>query len=136
MLNAISAAIIGAAYEVHNVLGFGFAEKVYERALAVELELRGVRFKTQQPTGVSYKGENDGAFIADLLVEDAVIVELKSANDLHVEHERQCLNYLRAGDWKLGLVLNFGPKRVDVKRQINCDPRELDGELRSVKAAE
>ena len=119
MVDSFTEAVIGAAFEVHNVLGFGYSEKVYERALTVELEMRGVKFKTQQATGVTYKGQPVGAFIADLVVEECVIVELKTGTDLHQDHGKQCLNYLRAGGWKVGLVVNFGPRRVDVKRLIH-----------------
>ena len=126
VLNSISEAVIGAAYEVYNVLGFGFLEKVYERALAVELELRGVAFKTQQQIGVTYKGRNVGVFMADLVVQGAVVIELKSVDEIHGETVSQCLNYLRGGGWKLGIVLNFGPRRVDVRRVVNCEPGELE----------
>ena len=106
-LNEITETIIGASFEVYNVLGYGFVEKVYERALAIELELRGVKFKTQHQLGVEYKGRKAGIFTADFVVEGAVIVELKAVSEIHEEHVRQCINYLKGSGRKLGLVVNF-----------------------------
>jgi GxxExxY protein len=89
-------AIVGAAYEVGNVLGAGFLEKVYERGLARECSLRGLRVRTQVPYRVSYKGYGIGDYYADLLVEDRMVVELKCCDCFSGEHIAQCLNYLKA----------------------------------------
>jgi len=100
--------IIGAAYEVHNVLGFGFLEKVYENALAIELREQGLSVQQQEPVQVFYKGHLVGDYVADLIVEDKVIVELKAVKLLDKAHEVQLVNYLKAGGIEVGLLLNFG----------------------------
>lgn len=110
--------IIAAAYEVYRELGAGFLEKVYELALAMELERRGVQVKSQAEIQVCYKGESVGVYYADLLVEDAVIGELKAAEAIINAHQAQLLHYLKATGIKVGLLLDFGPKRVDVKRMV------------------
>jgi GxxExxY protein len=108
--------IIGCAYAVFNKLGVGFLEKVYENALGIELGKAGLEFAQQYPIPVLYDGEVVGDFYADLLVEQSVIVELKSAKVLENVHIAQTLNYLRATGLKTGLLLNFGKPRIDVKR--------------------
>jgi GxxExxY protein len=109
--------IIGAAYEVHNTLGTGFLEKVYENALAIELRHIGLRIEQQYPIRVSYKGEIVGDYTADIVVEDKVVVELKAVNTLDPIHEVQLVNYLKATGVEVGLLINFG-KSVDVRRKI------------------
>ena len=111
-------AIIGAAYEVHRELGPGFLEKVYETALVQELNNRGVAARAQAEIAVSYKGQPVGAYFADLVVDDAVICEVKAINSLAPEHEAQLLNYLKATGIKVGLLLNFGARRLQVKRMV------------------
>jgi len=110
--------IIGAAFEVHRIPGYGFLEKVYEAALSRELRSRGHRVVNQAEIAVSYKGEPVGAYYADLLVDDAVICEVKALDKLTPAHEAQLLNYLKATGTKVGLLLNFGPQRVEVKRMV------------------
>jgi GxxExxY protein len=110
--------IIGAAFEVHRVLGYGFLEKVYEAALAKELRGRGHRVVSQAEMEVSYKGESVGLYYADLLVDDAVICEVKALDKLAPAHEAQLLNYLKATGTKVGLLLNFAPQGVQVKRMV------------------
>jgi GxxExxY protein len=110
--------IIGAAFEVHRILGYGFLEKVYEAALAKELGGRGHRVVSQAEMEVSYKGESVGVYYADLLVDDAVICEVKAVDKLAPAHEAQLLNYLKATGTKVGLLLNFGPQGVQVKRMV------------------
>ena len=110
--------IIGAAFEVHRILGYGFLEKVYEAALAKELGGRGHRVISQAEMEVSYKGEPVGVYYADLLVDDAVICEVKALDKLAPAHEAQLLNYLKATGIKVGLLLNFGPQGVQVKRMV------------------
>jgi len=104
----ITEKIIGAAYEVHNVLGFGFLEKVYENALAIELKQQGLSVRQQQPVQVFYKGHLVGDYVADLIVEDKIIVELKAVKLLRKTHEVQLVNYLKATRIEVGLLLNFG----------------------------
>src|SRR4051794_33822066 len=87
--------VLGAVFEVSNVLGAGFLEKVYQRALLTELRLRGIRANAECSLAVSYKGQNVGEYFADILVEDVLIVELKCVEKLANEHMAQCLNYLR-----------------------------------------
>jgi GxxExxY protein len=110
--------IIGAALEVHRVLGFGFLEKVYEAALTKELRTRGHCVVNQAEIAVNYKDEPVGAYYADLLVDDAVICEVKALEKLTPAHEAQLLNYLKATGTKVGLLLNFGAERVQVKRMV------------------
>jgi GxxExxY protein len=117
-LNSIAERVTGAAYEVSNTLGAGFLEKVYERALAVECRQRGIRAISQAPIAVFYKGEQVGEYFADILVEGALIVELKCAAALSDEHLAQCLNYLRATALHLALLLNFQRPRVEWKRVV------------------
>ena len=109
--------IIGAAYEVHALLGQGFMEKVYENAMALELRKAGLTVQQQQPVTVRYKGEVVGEYLADLVVEGIVIVELKAVTELEKVHEVQLVNYLRATGLEVGLLINFG-KSVTVKRKV------------------
>lgn len=102
--------IINAFYKVYNELGFGFLEKVYENALALELESTGLRVGRQRPIKVHYLGRQVGDYYADLMIEGLVIIELKCAEALCEAHEAQLLNYLKATDIEVGLLLNFGPK--------------------------
>jgi len=96
--------------KVYHRLGYGFLEKVYENVMAIELRLMGLKVEQQARIDVFYGGEVVGEYLADLLVEDAVIVELKATQILTDEHEAQLLNYLRATPYEVGLLLNFGPK--------------------------
>ncbi len=118
-LHEVAATVIGAAYEVANVLGSGFLEKVYERALAREIALRGFNVQSQVACPVSYKGQIIGQYVADLLVEDAVIVELKCVEQFSNEHMAQCINYLKASDRKLALLINFQKPKVQWKRVVH-----------------
>jgi GxxExxY protein len=114
----LTQAIIGAAFDVHGELGGGFLEKVYENAMCIELRSRGIAVAQQAEMEVAYKGQNVGQYYADLLVDQAVICELKATNSLSAAHQAQLLNYLKATGIKVGLLLNFGQKRVDVKRMV------------------
>lgn len=111
--------IIAAAFEVHGELGGGFLEKVYERALALELAKRGLNVKTQIAIAVQYKGEPVGDYYADLLVNRLVLCEIKAADSLSTAHQAQLLHYLKSTGTKVGLLLNFGPNRVNVKRMVS-----------------
>lgn len=117
-LKELTEKIIGAAYEVHRELGAGFLEKVYEVALARELEDRGIPVRQQAEIAVSYKKRPVGVYFADVLVEDAVLCEIKAVGSLTPEHEAQVLHYLKATGIMVGLLLNFGADRVQVKRFI------------------
>lgn len=117
--------IIGCAYKVHNTLGPGFLEKVYENALRIELEKLGLRVKQQEPINVSYEGQVVGEYYADLWVDECVVIELKAAQTLAKQHEVQLVNYLTATGIDCGLLLNFGPS-VQVKRKFReYKPRAL-----------
>ena len=113
----LTAEIIKRFYVVYNVLGYGFLEKVYERALKVELQKIGFKVECQKPINVYYENELVGEYYADMLIEDNVILELKAVETLCVDHENQLINYLKATDIEVGLLLNFG-KKPEVKRKI------------------
>lgn len=104
----VTAKILRAYYNVYNELGFGFLEKNYEKAMAIELNSMKVKFKTQEPITVFYKDQQIGTYFADMIVEEKVIVELKACAQLAPEHEVQLLNYLRATKMEVGMLLNFG----------------------------
>lgn len=110
--------VVGAAYEVSNVLGAGFLEKVYQRALAHELALRGFAVRNQVPFPVAYKGQPVGDYAADLLVENRLIVELKCADTLSNDHLAQCINYLKAAKLRLALLINFQKPKVEWRRVV------------------
>ncbi len=116
-VNALTERIIGCAYRVHNELGPGFLEKVYENALKIELEEAGLVVAQQHPVPVRYHGKSVGDFYADLIVEGLVIVELKGVLHLAKEHEVQLVNYLTATGIDDGLLINFGSS-VEVKRKF------------------
>lgn len=102
---------------MYNALGYGFLEKVYEKSLKIELEKANFLVERQKPINVYYENELVGEYFADLLVESKVIVELKATETLCEEHEYQLINYLKATDIEVGLLLNFG-KKPEVKRKI------------------
>jgi len=108
--------IIGCAYKVHNTLGSGYLEKVYENALRIELKKNGFAVEQQFPIPVFYDGEIVGDFFADLLVDGNLIIELKAVENLHPRHEAQLVNYLTATNIDTGLLINFG-NSVQVKRK-------------------
>ena len=118
-INRVTEAVIGSAYEVQNILGTGFLEKVYENALRKELQLRSLQVLQQHSIEVDYKGENVGEYKADLVVEDKVIVELKASKSVDENDMAQCLNYLKATGFSVCLLLNFGSPKVFVKRIID-----------------
>ena len=109
--------IIGCAYKVHNTLGPGFLEKVYENAIRIELEKLGLVVKQQEPINVTYDGQIVGEYYADLWVDERIVVELKAAQTLVKQHEVQLVNYLTATGINNGLLLNFGPS-MQVKRKF------------------
>jgi GxxExxY protein len=117
-INDITYAINGAAFEVNRVLGPGFLEKVYENALLFELTNRGLKVHNQAPIKVSYKGHIVGEYIADILVEERIIVEIKTVDKLEKIHEAQLLNYLKATGVRVGLLVNFRHSKAEVKRLV------------------
>jgi GxxExxY protein len=117
-LQPVTQQIIGAAFEVHNVLGFGFPEKVYQRAMQVELQLRGVKIELEPKIQVQFKGVVVGDYAADLLVADKIIAELKTDTVYQSAHEAQLLNELRGTGIKLGYLINFGREKVEYKRMV------------------
>jgi GxxExxY protein len=118
-INQITEKIIGAAFQVANQLGVGFLEKVYENALAHELRKSGLRVDLQRPVDVYYDDIVVGVYIADLIVEDCVPVELKAVKALDDAHRAQCINHLRATGFRIGLLINFGTPKIEIKRIAN-----------------
>lgn len=115
-LKPASYSIIGAAIAVHNKLGFGFAEKVYENSLAIELRRRGLEVQQQRPVHVRYDEDIVGDYVTDLLIDGRIIVEVKAVIGLNAEHRAQCINYLRATGLNLCMLLNFGRRRLEYQR--------------------
>ena len=116
--------IIGAFYDVYAKLGYGFLEDVYLKVLVIELKKRELIPTTENPIEVYYEGELIGKYFADIIVNDLVILELKSVKALATEHEAQLLNYLKATPYEVGLLLNFGPKPETKRRSFNNDRKE------------
>ncbi|MFN7928157.1 MAG: GxxExxY protein [Blastocatellia bacterium] len=120
--------VIKAFYKVYNTLGFGFLEKVYENALFLELQKRGFRVEQQRQLKVFYEAALVGEYFADLIVAGVVILELKAAETLNPAHEAQLMNYLKATEIEVGLLLNFGVK-PEFKRKVFTNSRKLFREL-------
>ena len=116
---AITEQIIGAAFEAYRVLGHGFLEKVYQRAMVVELELRGLKVQPEALARVFFKDVCIGDYFADLVVEDKIVVELKVARDLNPADEAQLINELLATRREVGLLINFGREGVKFRRAVN-----------------
>ncbi len=114
----ITEKVIGAAFEVYRVLGYGFLESVYQRAMQAELQKSGLKAELECPIKVRYKDVIVGDFRADLLVNEVVIVELKTAKNYNAEDEPQLLNELKATGVKVGLLINFGRTKVEFKRMV------------------
>ncbi len=110
--------IIGCAYRVYNKLGFGFLESVYEKCLMIELQKEGMKAESQQAIVVRYDDAVVGEFVADIVVEGTIIVELKWVRRIVLSHEVQLVNYLVATGKPVGLLLNFGESKVEVKRKV------------------
>lgn len=118
-LNKISELIINCAFTVSNTLGCGFLEKVYENAMVIELGKRGLFVKQQYPLNVYYDNKVVGDYFADIFVNNEIIVELKTVDSINAIHEAQLLNYLKASNKKLGLIINFNKPKVQIKRMVN-----------------
>jgi len=110
--------IRGCVYEVFRVLGAGFLEQVYQQALLHELEMQGLRAESQRGLEVTYKGKPVGLYVADILVEDCVVLELKAVQALTKAHEAQLLNYLKASGKRVGLLINFALPKAEVRRFV------------------
>jgi GxxExxY protein len=110
--------VIGCAMEVHRHLGPGYLESVYEKALMIELRRAGISCQSQMPLNVTYRGEVVGEFVADIVVEGRVIIELKACQTLHQRHEAQVVNYLVATGYEIGLLINFGSDSLQFKRKF------------------
>jgi GxxExxY protein len=118
-LENLAETVVGAAYEVSNVLGAGFLEKVYERAMIEELSLRGLRVTEQAPFPIAYKGKYIGTYSADLVVESHLLVEIKCVEQFSNEHLAQCINYLKASGLHLALLINFRHPKVEWRRVVH-----------------
>jgi GxxExxY protein len=114
--------VIGCAYNVFNQLGFGFLESVYQKAMIIELSKNGLKYDAEMPLKVYYDDQVVGEFYIDLYIEDTVVVELKSVENIGKQHEVQLVNYLNGTKKDIGFLINFGPTGVNVKRKYR-DPR-------------
>ena len=114
----VTETVIGCAYRVYNKMGFGFLESVYEKCLLIELRKEGLDTESQKPITVYYENEIVGEFIADIIVNNTIILELKSVRRIIKAHEVQLVNYLVATGKPVGLILNFGERKVEIKRKI------------------
>ena len=121
----ITGKIIKAFFKVYNTLGYGFLEKVYENALILELEEMGLNEVKQNPIKVFYNGKEIGEYFADIIVENSVIIELKAVDKLADIHEAQLLNYLKATNIEVGLLLNFGTKAEYKRKVFNNNRKSL-----------
>ena len=117
--------IIGCAYRVHNTMGFGFLESVYESCLMIEFAKAGLEAQKQVPIEVEYAGQLVGQFVADILVDETIILELKSVKKLAFAHEVQLVNYLTATGKPIGLLINFGEAKLEIERKYR-DPKRKD----------
>lgn len=115
-INDLTQSIIGCAYEVSNQLGAGFLEKVYENALTIELRSQGLSVSQQVPFKIRYKDVIVGDYFADLIVEEMVLIEIKTVRAFDNAHVAQCINYLAAANLNLALLLNFAKSRVEIRR--------------------
>ncbi|MEA3544142.1 MAG: GxxExxY protein [Thermodesulfobacteriota bacterium] len=118
-LNLISEKIIGCAFDVSNYLGAGFLEKVYQNALAIELLSKGLKVEKEKAITIYYKETSVGDYFADLLVNQQIIIETKAVKAINEIHQAQLLNYLKATNLTLGLLINFGTPKVQIKRMLN-----------------
>jgi len=123
-LEELTHKIIGAAYQVFNQLGFGFLESVYQKAMVIGLGKSDLDVEAEKPLKVYYGDQIVGDFYVDLFVEDEIIVELKSVQNLSKEHEVQLVNYLNGLKKEIGLLINFGPSGVEVRRKYRALPEE------------
>ena len=118
-LNVTSSKVIGCAFEVANVLGCGFLEKVYQNALLLEVRRCGLQAEKEKLIQVRYKNQIVGEYFADILVDKTIVIEIKAVKELNEIHQAQLLNYLRATKLPLGLLINFATPRIQIKRMLN-----------------
>ena len=118
-LDEITEKIIGCAFKVQNTIGCGFLEKVYENALVIELKKAGLFAQQQVPTKIHYDGKVVGEYVADILVENIVLVELKTVKKFKDIHSARCLNYLKVTNLRVCLLINFAKPKVDINRFVN-----------------
>ena len=114
----LSERVLKCAQNVSHGLGAGFLEKVYENALCIELTQASIPFQRQQQFAISYRGEDVGKYIADIVVEDRLLIELKALSAFNKEHDAQVMNYLKASGLTVGLLLNFGVARLGIRRIV------------------
>jgi len=114
----ITETIIGCAFTVYNRMGSGYLESVYDRCMLIELKKTGLQSELQKPIQVLYENQIVGDFIADIIVEDAIIIELKAVRELMKRHEVQLVNYLISTGKDIGLLINFGTEKVQIKRKF------------------
>ena len=119
----LTSKIIACAYKIHNTLGFGFLEAVYQNALLIELLKTGLHAEKEKKIQVHYDSQLVGDYMADIIVENKIILELKSVKDLHPAHEAQLINYLKATGMEIGLLINFA-ESVQIKRKIYTPPKD------------
>ena len=117
-INELTYQIRGAVFEVNRILGTGFLEKVYQKALLIEFRKRGLKAESEVPIQVRYKGELVGDYFADIVVEEQVIIELKTVENLQNIHEAQLINYLKATGMNVGLLVNFRGTKAEIKRMV------------------
>ncbi|MBE9504088.1 MAG: GxxExxY protein [Proteobacteria bacterium] len=134
MINSdITDRVIKAFFNVYNSLGYGFLEKVYENAMIIEMRKMGCQVEAQKNIKVYYEGKEIGDYYADLFVDNSVIVELKATENLCKEHECQLINYLKATEYEVGLLLNFG-KKAEFKRRVFTNKNQR-GSAKSASSA-
>ena len=121
LFKTLSFAIIGAAMEVHRILGPGFLESVYQAALEKELTLRGIPFQHEVELPVSYKGDLVGIYKADLIIDSKIIVEIKGISKLNASHQAQALHYLAATGLELAILVNFGMSSLEYRRVVKSE---------------
>ncbi|MEO8665551.1 MAG: GxxExxY protein [Ignavibacteria bacterium] len=121
-LKVLTEKIIGCCFKVYNKMGFGYLESVYEKCLMIEFRKSNIGAEFQKPITVSYDGYVVGEFYADVLIEDNIIIEVKSIRQLSKIHEMQLVNYLVSTGKDIGLLINFGEERVEVKRKLRVLP--------------
>jgi GxxExxY protein len=114
----LSYQVLGAAYNVHNILGPGLLEHAYREALCVELEVSGIPFEREKVYSLEYKNRNVGTYFADIVVDNKILLELKSAAEFHPSMESQLINYLKVSGIEVGYLINFRNSRVDWKRFV------------------
>jgi len=117
-INNLTYKVIGSAYKVHNILGPGFLEKVYENSLMLLFEEKGIHAVQQFPVPVLFHGEIVGDYVADIIVENSVILELKALDKISEIHKAQTLNYLKATNFRLALLINFGKWKLEYHRMV------------------